>query len=145
MLNLSKTVEALPFIITPPKSKTIFFIISFSLSLSLIKLLKEKGYKIYIFSDNNIGVYKYLKSLDKFSDIDGWVISCEYHLVKEDKRFFEALFNTYNLNPSECFFIDNLEENIKMSKSLGMDGHVLDYENYGIEKLVEDLRNRGIL
>ena len=77
-------------------------------------------------------------------NIDGWVVSYEYKLVKPDEEFFKVLFNKFNLNPEECFFVDDKEKNINAGKKLGMNGHVLDYENNGVNKLIDDLKLNGV-
>ena len=65
-------------------------------------------------------------------------------LVKPDEEFFKVLFNKYNLNPEECFFVDDKEKNINAGKRLGMNGHVLDYENNKADELIKDLSANGV-
>lgn len=112
--------------------------------INLINKLKENNYNIYVLSNNNEAAINYLKSCDEVKNIDGWVVSYEYKLVKPDEEFFKVLFNKYNLNPEECFFIDDKEKNINAGKRLGMNGHVLDYENNKVDELIIDLRNNGV-
>ena len=45
-------------------------------------------------------------------------------MAKPDPAIYRYLFETFSLNPRECFFIDDLEENIEIGRSLGMDGLV---------------------
>jgi len=112
--------------------------------IELIHSLKRNNYNIYILSNNNLETYEYLKTLPLFKSIDGWVVSCNYNVMKPDKRIYEILFHKYNIDPSASFFIDDKNENIATGKALGMDGHVLQYEKYGICKLVKDLTINGI-
>lgn len=111
--------------------------------LELINILKE-NYNIYILSNNNNEVYEYLKTNKKFKNIDGWIISSTYHCVKPDEKIYKILFKEYNIKPEESIFIDDKKENIETSKKLGMDGYVLDYENDGIEKLIQFLKEKNI-
>lgn len=39
---------------------------------------------------------------------------------------YRYLFETYSLDPAECFFIDDLRENIEAGRALGMDGIIFD-------------------
>ena len=55
-----------------------------------------------------------------------------------------SLFNKYNLKPEECFFVDDKEKNINAGKRLGMNGHVLDYENNKADELIKDLSANGV-
>lgn len=112
--------------------------------INLINKLKEKNYKVYVLSNNNKSAIKYLKTCEEVKNIDGWIVSYEYKLVKPDEEFFKVLFNKYNLKPEECFFVDDKEKNINAGKNLGMNGHVLDYENNNINKLIEDLKLNGV-
>lgn len=112
--------------------------------VELMQKLKSNNYNIYILSNNNKEVYDYLLKLPVFQCVDGWVVSCDYHTVKPNKKIYEILFETYNLKPEECFFIDDKEENIETAKSLGMNGHVLNFEKYGIRYLLEDMEKNSI-
>ena len=113
--------------------------------LELIKLLKEKQYKLYILSNNNKEAEKYLTELPIFKNFDGWVFSCDYQLKKPDPKLYNILFETYNLKPEECFFIDDKQTNIEIGKKLGMNGFVLDYKNDGTDALIKQLKIEKIL
>ena len=108
--------------------------------LELMKKLRDNGYNIYILSNNNKETVNYLYTLPQFEIVSGWVISCDYNVMKPDSKIYKILFDKYDLNPKECFFIDDKEENIQAGISLGMKGHVLDYKNFGIAKLIEELK-----
>ena len=109
--------------------------------LELIKELKNKGYKIYILSNNNKEAEKYLLEIPDFKAFDGWIFSCDYQIMKPDPKIYNILFETYNLKPEECFFIDDSRKNIETGNKLGMAGFVLDYENNGIAELRKELKN----
>lgn len=113
--------------------------------LELIKLLKEKQYKLYILSNNNKEAEKYLTGLPIFKNFDGWVFSCDYQLKKPDPKLYNILFETCNLKPEECFFIDDKQTNIEIGKKLGMNGFVLDYKNDGTNALIKQLKIEKIL
>lgn len=107
--------------------------------LELINELKEKGYKIYILSNNNKEAEEYLLELPDFEVLDGWIFSCDYQIMKPDSRIYNILFETYNLKPEECFFIDDSKRNVEVGEELGMTGFVLDHENNGINELRKEL------
>ena len=96
--------------------------------IKLIQELKREKYNVYILSNNNSEASEYLRKLQLFESIDGWVVSCDYHIIKPDKKIYEILFEKYNLNPNECYFIDDKKINIEVGKSLGMNGYVINYE-----------------
>ena len=109
--------------------------------LELIKELKNKGYKIYILSNNNKEAEKYLLEIPDFKAFDGWIFSCDYQIMKPDPKIYNILFETYNLKPEECFFIDDSRKNIETGNKLGMAGFVLECEHNGIAELRKELKN----
>ena len=103
--------------------------------LELINDLKGKGYKIYILSNNNKEAEEYLLKLPDFEVFDGWIFSCDYQILKPDSKIYNILFESYNLKPEECFFVDDSKRNVETGEELGMTGFVLDHENNGINEL----------
>ena len=108
--------------------------------VDLMKRLKDKGYAIYILSNNNKQASVYLKDLDMVRFVDGWIMSCDYGIIKPDKRIYKILFEKFSLNPRECFFVDDKRKNIEAGQDLGMRGHVLNMDNQGVAKLLYDIQ-----
>lgn len=108
--------------------------------LNLMKRLKDNDYKIYILSNNNKETYEYLFNLEILNFVDGWVISCEYGIMKPNVELYNILLDKYNLKASECYFIDDNEENINTSFSIGMNGIV--FTNFDF--LIKDLKDNMI-
>lgn len=108
--------------------------------LNLISNFKSNNYKVYILSNNNKDAIKYLKDKNVLN-VDGYVISCDCHLIKPDKKIYKELFNKYNLKPNECYFIDDRKENILVAKTLSMHGFVFDNN---VDDLINDLRKKGV-
>ncbi len=90
-----------------------------------MKELKEKGYHLYVLSNISKDSADYLKKTQSFfSLIDGSILSYEYKIIKPDIRIYKKLFETYQLEPSTCIFLDDRKENIDMANKLGMKGIV---------------------
>ena len=85
--------------------------------IELMNNLKSNKYNIFILSNNNKETYEYLKKLPIFKSVDGWIVSCDYHIMKPNKEIYIKLFRTFNIIPEECFFIDDKEENINVAKN----------------------------
>ena len=113
--------------------------------INLMKILKQRNYNIFILSNNNKEAYEYLRKLPIFECVDGWVVSCNYQIVKPNKKIYTKLFEKFNIKPEECYFIDDKEENVKMGKMLGMQGFVINNKNRGLNELIIDLRRNNIL
>ncbi len=112
--------------------------------IELMNNLKSNKYNIFILSNNNKEAYEYLKKLPIFKSVDGWVVSCDYHITKPNKEIYIKLFQAFNIRPEECFFIDDKEENVNIAKTLGMKGFALDIKNHGMDKLNKSLKENNI-
>lgn len=110
----------------------------------LVKELKENGYKTYLLSNAGFDFYEYSPGIPAIGLLDGKIISCEHKVLKPEKEIYEILFRTYSLDPSECIFIDDVEENIEGAKQCGMDGIVFSPSFEDASVLREKLRNKGI-
>ncbi len=112
--------------------------------VELMNNLKSNKYNIFILSNNNKEAYEYLKKNPIFKSVDGWIVSCDYHILKPNKEIYIQLFQTFNISPEECFFIDDKKENVNIAKILGMKGFTLDIKNHGLDKLMENLKENKI-
>jgi len=87
------------------------------------KLLKEKGYKLYILSNfPKIPFEQVSKNYEFFNHFDGKVVSAYVQELKPEKKIYETLINRYSLDPKETLFIDDSFPNIKMAEQLGIHG-----------------------
>ena len=111
---------------------------------NLINLIKElkKNNRVYILSDNNKDASNYYKTIDGLNDLDGYVFSYEYKTIKKDGKLFDILLEKYNLNPSDCYFIDDTKENIEVANSKGING-ILYEEND--QEIINYFKERGII
>ena len=108
----------------------------------LLKELKEKGYKLYLLSNASYRQPEYFNRTPGHEYFDGRIVSFQVKQVKPDKEIYESLYKTYNLNPKECYFIDDLQVNIYGGMKTGMDGYVFDGD---VEALRENLKSVGVL
>lgn len=113
--------------------------------IELMNKLKQNNYKIFILSNNNKEAYNYLKQLPIFECVDGWIVSCDYNVIKPSKDIYIKLFDTFNINPEECYFIDDNIENIEMGLILGMKGFSIDVERQELYELIDDMKANSIV
>ena len=106
--------------------------------------LKEKGYKVYALSNTHVSVYEDMQNRYIGKYFDGYIISALEKLMKPNEEIYLKLFEKFDLKPEECFFIYDREVNVVAVEKLGMAGHVLNREKYGVEKLLEDFEKYGI-
>lgn len=98
-----------------------------------IKQLKAEGKRVFVLSNAPLRFSDLEKSYPSiFSLFDGIVVSAREKAVKPDDKIYKILLERYNLNPSECFFYDDLEANIEGAKRNGIDGEIFkgDFEKY---------------
>ena len=98
--------------------------------IDLIYKLKESGYKVYILSNISKQITEKLNIDQVFKDIDGYVLSYEYHQIKPYKSIYETLINKYNINPEEALFVDDRKDNMDTANSLGIQGHNVVKNSY---------------
>lgn len=108
----------------------------------LIKELKEKGYKIYLLSNATPRFFDRFLDVPAFKYFDGFFISALYKLLKPNREIYEAFCNKFSLDPTECFFIDDLEANIEGAKKYGMKGFV--FKAPDTTELRKALREQGV-
>lgn len=106
-----------------------------------IRSLKEKGYGVYILSNYGSWTYAHTtKQLSFLEDVDGAVFSFQVKQIKPEPEIYQSLLNKYGLNPEECVFLDDRQENIEAAKAQKIEGIV--FTSY--EKAVAALKEYGI-
>ena len=88
---------------------------------SWIQSLQEMGYRVYLLS--NYSRRMYFQSIEELSfveQVDGAVFSFEVQATKPEREIYDALLEKYQLNPTECVFLDDNRSNIIAANQLGM-------------------------
>ena len=109
----------------------------------VIKRIKAAGYPVYLLSNATPRVFDYYLNIPSLTLMDGFFISALYKLRKPQREIYEAFCNKFSLKPEECFFIDDMPQNIEGARAFGMKGHVFKITD--IEALEKALNNEGIL
>jgi len=94
-------------------------------NVALLKAAKSQG--IPVFAITNWSHEKFPRALELFPFFklfEGVVISGVEKLIKPDPRIFQLFLSRYQKRAQECFFIDDLQENVAAAESLGFYGHV---------------------
>jgi putative hydrolase of the HAD superfamily len=107
-------------------------------NVRLLPELKKQGYRLYFLSNFPMDLFEEVKTgYYFFKYFDGGVISAEAKASKPDRRIYEILMEKYNLVPSQCLFIDDLEVNVKAAEAAGMSG-LVTFGALGISKEIEN-------
>ena len=95
----------------------------------MIHRLKEQHTGLYILSNAPIFFEEHADFFEITRLFDGAVYSGSIKKFKPNPDIYQHLFDTFSLNPSDCFFMDDKPENIKAAQKLGMNGMVFTGEN----------------
>ncbi len=81
---------------------------------------RQKGYRLYVLSNANVDFYEYFPRFARLQEFDGIVVSSDVHIVKPDIRIYRYLLDKYQLEPQECLFLDDREDNVLAAREVGM-------------------------
>jgi HAD superfamily hydrolase (TIGR01509 family) len=112
-------------------------------NIKLLPELKKEGYGLYYLSNFPSDIFDEVKrSYPFFEYFDGGIISAYVRLTKPDLKIFSLLFHKYNLQAKECFFIDDIEENVNVAISTGMKGFFTEGSTNIFDELLKRLKEK---
>ncbi len=94
-----------------------------------IRHLKEAGYHLYILS--NYPHLTFVQSVEQMPFLcymDGSLFSYTVHHIKPDPEIYRILLTRYNLDPANCAYIDDRQDNADTAGSFGM--HSILFQGY---------------
>lgn len=91
---------------------------------NLLRELKQNGYSLYILSNASRALHEYFHRLPASDVFSGLFVSADYGLLKPEQNIFQKFFETFQIRPEECFFIDDNPMNIEAAFMVGMQGSV---------------------
>ena len=93
--------------------------------------LKKKGHRIFVLSNTSKVFYDLLEEqLSPLKELlDGFVLSCDIKAIKPDLTMFKEILDKYQLNPTNCVFLDDIEDNIIAAEKLGIKAYQVKKRN----------------
>lgn len=84
--------------------------------------LKIKGDRIFVLSNTSKVFYDLLdEQLSPLKELlDGFVLSCDIKAIKPDLAMFKEILDKYQLDPTHCVFLDDIEDNTSAAEKLGI-------------------------
>jgi putative hydrolase of the HAD superfamily len=108
-------------------------------NVRMLPELNKRGFKLFYLSNFPSDIFEEIKNKnDFFSFFTGGIISAEVRHSKPDPEIFKIFLEKYRLHPSETFYIDDLETNVKTAESLGMTG----FFTGGSENISEEILSK---
>lgn len=85
------------------------------------KYLKSQGYHLYILSNYCAYILEHTRPMMSFLKYtEGEIFSCEVNQLKPDEEIYQTLLTRWGLDPGECVFLDDREENCQAARRLGI-------------------------
>ena len=93
--------------------------------------LKKKGHRIFVLSNTSKVFYDLLEEqLSPLKELlDGFVLSCDIKAIKPDLVMFKEILDKYQLDPTNCVFLDDIEDNTNAAQKLGIKAHQVKKRN----------------
>ena len=84
--------------------------------------LKKKGHRIFVLSNTSKVFYDLLEEqLSPIKELlDGFVLSCDIKAIKPDLVMSKEILDKYQLDPTNCVFLDDIEDNTMAAEKLGI-------------------------
>jgi len=92
-------------------------------TIELLPKLKKAGHELYYLSNIQFEIRDYLlEKHDFFKLFVGGIFSCDINQIKPSREIYQSLLSNYSLNPSDCVFFDDIQENISAAEKEGIKG-----------------------
>lgn len=122
--------------------------VNFVETLALLKACKASGHKLFVLSNLSVAKYELIKQEPQiaslFSFFDDIVISEMTPYEKPDAQIFTYFCEQYNLQPSECIFIDDKQDNLDGAQAACINKTIL-CSNFDLQHVKNELVSYGIL
>lgn len=95
----------------------------FSYSESWIQSFRDKGYRCYILSNYARRTYELTREELSFEKkMDGVLFSFQVQQIKPEPEIYRTLLERFDLEASECVFLDDNPANVEAARKLGIHG-----------------------
>lgn len=123
-------------------------VVNFSETLSLLKACKAAGHKLFVLSNLSVAEYNAAKQEPEiaslFSFFDDIVISEMTPYEKPDRKIFTYFCQQYNLQPADCIFIDDKQDNLDGAQQASIFKTIL-CSNFDLQHVRNELVTFGVL
>lgn len=98
-------------------------------TIDVIKLLKQKNYKIGLLSNLRLMDYQGCKREIKSLNFDYLFLSYKIGYLKPDKEMYNYVIETCKCNPNNIIFFDDFIDNVKGAKDCGINAFLATGDN----------------
>lgn len=101
--------------------------------------LKEEGFGVYVLSNASTRIMEQLGHAPVIPYVDGVVVSADERIMKPDPSIYQLLCERYDLDPEECLFVDDNEDNCIGARVAGMHAYHFTGDVADLEAAVRQL------
>ena len=103
----------------------------------ILSEVKKKGHRIFVLSNTSKVFYDLLEEqLSPIKELlDGFVLSCDIKAIKPDLAMFEEILDKYQLDPTNCVFLDDIEDNTIAAEKLGIKSYQVKKRSHVVDIL----------
>lgn len=101
--------------------------------------LKEEGFGVYVLSNASARIMEQLGHAPVIPYVDGVVVSANERMMKPDPSIYQLLCERYDLDPAECLFVDDNEDNCIGARVAGMHAYHFTGDVAELEAAVRQL------
>lgn len=101
--------------------------------------LKEEGLGVYVLSNASTRIMEQLGHAPVIPYVDGVVVSANERMMKPDPSIYQLLCERYDLDPAECLFVDDNEDNCIGARVAGMHAYHFTGDVAALEATVRQL------
>ncbi len=93
-----------------------------------LRWCKTQGYRVFLLTNYPGDIFElHAKKVFTFlPDVDGYVVSAQERITKPSEDIYKTLLQRYDLEASECVFLDDREDNVSAAEGLGIHGILVD-------------------
>ena len=145
VLLIKKSVNDL---IQTPHSTSPMSVVNFLETIALLKACKAAGHKLFVLSNLSVAEYEKIKNdpeiASLFSFFNDIIISDMTPYEKPNAQIFTYFCEQYNLQPADCIFIDDKQENLNGAYAAGIVKTIL-CSNFDLQHVRNELVSYGVL
>ena len=90
-------------------------------TVDLLYRLRAQGHSLYCLSNMHVASIEFLERSHGFWAVfSGKVISCRVKLCKPEEKIYAHLLDTYQIDPADAVFVDDVEINLAAARQFGI-------------------------
>ena len=104
--------------------------------------LKAAGLRLVLLSNTNVAHISFIKKrFDVLTRFDDCVLSYQVGAMKPDPPIYEVALQAIQCDPRECFYTDDIVENVERARGFGLQAEVF----IDTQTLITHLTQRNVL